>query len=87
MRFDPTPEQRAAMEAAGRGGRGGRGGGGGGGGRGRGGRGGGGPQGPEADPGVYRIVMTANGKQYTGRIVIRQDPMLGPDRRVTTDGM
>lgn len=52
--------------------------GGGGGGQGRGGRGGGnqGPQGAAAGPGEYRVTMTANGKTYTTRLVVRQDPML-----------
>jgi hypothetical protein len=89
MNFDPSPEDLAAMQAAqqgrGGGGREGRGGGGGqrgggGGGGGRGGRGGGGTVGPQggdqAGPGEYRVTMTANGKTYTSRLVIRRDPML-----------
>jgi len=51
------------------------------GGGGRGGRGGGragtiGPQGELAPPGEYRVTMTANGKTYTSRLIIRADPML-----------
>jgi len=53
------------------------GGGGGGGGGGRGGRGGGGPQGEAAPPGEYRVTMTVNGKSYTSRLSVRQDPLLG----------
>ena len=67
MRFDLTPEQqRLAQQGRGRGGRGG--------GRGRG---RGGFQGTLASPGEYLIKMTVNGTTYTGKIKIRQDPMLG----------
>jgi hypothetical protein len=83
MRFDPTPEQLEQFkqaQAAGRGRQGGGGGGGGGGGRGR-----GGPQGPQGDPalpGEYLVKMTANGKTYTSRLVVRDDPMMNEaDRR------
>jgi hypothetical protein len=80
MTFDPSPEaasafaqQQAAAQAAGRQG----GGGGGGGGGGRGGRGGGfGPQGEQAPAGEYRVTMTANGKTYTSKLTVREDPML-----------
>jgi photosystem II stability/assembly factor-like uncharacterized protein len=54
---------------------GGRGRGGGGGGGGRGGRGGGGG-GQQAQPGDYRVTLTANGRSYTTGLTIRQDPML-----------
>jgi len=77
MTFDPSPEaasafaqQQAAAQAAGR-----QGGGGGGGGGGRG-RGGFGPQGEPAPPGEYRVTMTVNGKTYTSKLKVRQDPML-----------
>jgi hypothetical protein len=85
MNFDPSPEMAAAMnQAQGRGRQGGREGGGGGqfgGGRGRGGRGGGtiGPQGEQAPAGEYRVTMTANGKTYTSRLIIRADPMLAQE--------
>jgi photosystem II stability/assembly factor-like uncharacterized protein len=79
MTFDPSPEQasafaqqQAAAQAAGR-----QGGGGGGGGGGRGGRGGAfGPQGEQAPPGEYRVTMSANGKTYTSKLTVREDPML-----------
>jgi hypothetical protein len=81
MTFDPTPEQasafaqlQAAAQQAGRGG-------GGGGGGGRGGRGGGfGPQGEPAGPGEYRVTMTANGKTYTSKLRVREDPLLASVR-------
>jgi hypothetical protein len=82
MTFDPSPEQaaafaqqQAAAQAAGRQG----GAGGGGGGGGRGGR-GGGPQGEPAPPGEYRVTMTANGKTYTARLTVREDPLLASVR-------
>ena len=78
MTFDPTPEQaaafaqqQAAAQAAAR-----QGGAGAGGGGGRGGRGGGGLQGEPAPPGEYRVTMTANGKTYTSKLTVREDPML-----------
>jgi hypothetical protein len=77
MTFDPTPEQAAAFaqqQAAAQ--QAGRAGGGGGGGGGRGGR-GGGAQGEPAPPGEYRVTMTVNGKSYTSKLTVRQDPMLG----------
>jgi hypothetical protein len=81
MTFDPSPEaaaafaqQQAAAQAAGRQG------GGGGGGGGRGGRGGGGPQGEPAPPGEYRVTMTANGKTYTSKLTVREDPLLAKVR-------
>jgi hypothetical protein len=81
MRFDPSPEdveqfKQQQSAGAGREGRGGGvgGGGGGGGGRGRGGF--QGPQGPAAPPGDYRVTMTVNGKSFTSRLTVRQDPML-----------
>jgi hypothetical protein len=78
MRFDPSPEdleQFKQQQAAG-GGREGRGGGGGGGGGGRGRGGFQGPQGPAAGPGDYRVTMTVNGKTFTSRLAVREDPML-----------
>jgi photosystem II stability/assembly factor-like uncharacterized protein len=48
-----------------------------GGGMGFGGRGGVG--GAIAEPGIYIVKMTANGKTYSGKITVRQDPMLGSD--------
>ena len=48
---------------------------------GRGGRGGGGgPQGEAAPPGEYRVTMTANGKTYTSKLRVREDPLLGTAR-------
>ncbi len=41
-----------------------------------GGRGARGAGGAVAEPGTYAVKMTYNGKTYTGRIVVRQDPML-----------
>jgi len=29
-----------------------------------------------AEPGTYAVKMTVNGKTFTGKIVVRQDPML-----------
>ena len=90
MRFDPTAEQLEQFkqaQAAGRGRQGG-GGGGGGGGRGRGGN--QGPQGDPALPGEYLVKMTANGKTYTSRITVREDPMLteaGARRTTTAPGL
>ena len=86
MTFDPSPEQAAAFAqqqaaaqaAARQGGAGAAGGGGGGGGRG--GRGGGGLQGEPAPPGEYRVTMTANGKTYTSKLTVREDPMLANTR-------
>jgi photosystem II stability/assembly factor-like uncharacterized protein len=78
MRFDPSPEdlERFKQQQAAGGGREGRGGGGGGGGGGRGRGGVQGPQGPAAGPGDYRVTMTVNGKTFTSRLTVRQDPML-----------
>jgi len=79
MNLDPTPEMTAALQQQAQQGRqGGRGeaggfGGGRGGGRGRGTV---GPQGEQAPPGEYRVTMTANGKTYRSRLMIRPDPML-----------
>jgi len=77
MTFDPSAEQaaafaqqQAAAQAAAR-----QGGAGAGGGGGRGGR-GGGLQGDPAPPGEYRVTMTANGKTYTSKLTVREDPML-----------
>ena len=85
MTYDPTAEELAAFQqaqAAARGRQGGGGGGGGGGGRGRG---GGPPQGETADPGVYRVTMTVNGKTYTSALTVRPDPLLaGAPGRITT---
>ncbi|KPK91201.1 hypothetical protein AMJ80_07555 [bacterium SM23_31] len=36
----------------------------------------GGARGPSAGPGEYAVKMTVNGQTYTGKIVIRQDPLL-----------
>ena len=30
-----------------------------------------------AEPGVYAVKMTVNGKTLTGKLTVRQDPMLG----------
>ena len=63
MRFDPpemTEEQRQAMQQQQR----------------LGGRGGRGPQGPSAEHGEYLVKMTVNGNTYTGKIAIREDPLL-----------
>jgi hypothetical protein len=65
-----TEIQRSAMESLGLGGGMGFGGGGGFGGR-------GGMGGMTAEPGVYLVKMTVGGKTLTGKITVRQDPMLG----------
>jgi len=41
-----------------------------------GGRGAGGAAGAMAEPGTYALKMTFNGKTYTGKVLVRQDPML-----------
>jgi hypothetical protein len=41
-----------------------------------GGRGAGGAGGSVAEPGTYAVKMTVNGKTFTGKIIVRQDPML-----------
>jgi len=64
-----TEIQRSAMESLGLGGGMGFGGGGGFGGR-------GGMGGMTAEPGVYLVKMTVGGKTLTGKITVRQDPML-----------
>ncbi len=67
MTFDPSPEAAAAFaqqQAAAQA-------------AGRQGGGGGGPQGEAATPGEYRVTMIANGKTYTSKLRVREDPLLG----------
>jgi hypothetical protein len=35
-------------------------------------------RGPTAGPGSYKLVLTVDGKRYTGSIALRADPMLAP---------
>jgi hypothetical protein len=30
----------------------------------------------EAEPGTYAVKLSVNGKTYTGKVAVRQDPML-----------